>query len=554
MSETTRIDAKKEPAKRTDSSGCAGSAPLREFPQSPGSKITAIQRTAGNVAMQRMLKAGKIASRKNATGLPDRLKGSVERLSGMDLSEVRVHYHSEKPAGIGALAYTRGMDIHVAPGQEVHLPHEAWHVVQQAQGRVRPTFQLKDAAVNADVGLEAEADTMGKRALQVSRDPAGEPDTGIYPSQSLQGSYLPAIVQRQGSIIQAVWIKADAMGVLKWNAAISGVRWYTDGVFYWFEIENEEGAIYSDFAGIGHKNTRVGWYELGAVEASPEELHYWAMRSLLPPARAPKHLVKPHTEEKEPPVVEKEEDEKKVEEKPPVDEKKPEKSKKELEKELARVRFLKTRGYDPRKTKPPSKKTAPKNELEYITHRGPTMSRLSHGKEFLGFLSTPFSHWLDDELDEPKQMNCWEAVFYAAVHAGIRTKEYVKTMIQRDTGKDQPQEVDPFGAMTSLSGSNWTPIFMKYVNEFHDIPSENLSLFFQSILLIPRGYVIIFGRDGQHVVLSEGIMRKPSGSFGIEHMVLELDSGTSGVKSSSIEEIFERNPAYRKSIAWGPLP
>lgn len=101
----------------------------------------------------------------NQTGMPDNLKAGVENLSGMDMSDVRVHYNSDKPSEVGALAYTQGTDIHVAPGQEQHLAHEAWHVVQQAEGRVQPTTQLKDVAVNDDVGLESEADVMGSKAL-----------------------------------------------------------------------------------------------------------------------------------------------------------------------------------------------------------------------------------------------------------------------------------------------------------------------------------------------------------------------------------------------------
>ena len=40
------------------------------------------------------------------------------------------------------MAYAQGTDIHIGPGQGTHLPHEAWHVVQQKQGRVLPTVQL----------------------------------------------------------------------------------------------------------------------------------------------------------------------------------------------------------------------------------------------------------------------------------------------------------------------------------------------------------------------------------------------------------------------------
>ena len=100
----------------------------------------------------------------NNTGLPDQLKTGIENLSGISMDHVKVHYNSDKPAQLHAHAYAQGSEIHVAPGQEQHLPHEAWHVVQQAQGRVRPTVQMKGGVdVNDDEGLEREADVMGGR-------------------------------------------------------------------------------------------------------------------------------------------------------------------------------------------------------------------------------------------------------------------------------------------------------------------------------------------------------------------------------------------------------
>lgn len=108
--------------------------------------------------------------RENNTGMPDQLKSGIESISGIDISNVRVHFNSDKPAEVGALAYTQGTDIHVAAGQERHLAHEAWHVVQQAQGRVQPTMQLRDVAVNDDPGLEYEADVMGERAMSIQPD------------------------------------------------------------------------------------------------------------------------------------------------------------------------------------------------------------------------------------------------------------------------------------------------------------------------------------------------------------------------------------------------
>lgn len=101
-------------------------------------------------------------------GMPEDLKSGMENLSGISLADVKVHYNSSKPAQLNALAYAQGSDIHIAPGQERHLPHEAWHTVQQKQGRVKPTVQLqKGVPVNDDKSLEQEADVMGSKALQM---------------------------------------------------------------------------------------------------------------------------------------------------------------------------------------------------------------------------------------------------------------------------------------------------------------------------------------------------------------------------------------------------
>ena len=99
------------------------------------------------------------------TGLPRPLKSGVENLSGHSMDDVRVHYNSSNPAQMKAHAYAQGTEIHVAPGQEQHLPHEAWHVAQQKQGRVNATTQFKGVNINDDKGLEAEADTLGALAV-----------------------------------------------------------------------------------------------------------------------------------------------------------------------------------------------------------------------------------------------------------------------------------------------------------------------------------------------------------------------------------------------------
>ncbi|MEQ3656664.1 MAG: C2 family cysteine protease [Dokdonia sp.] len=107
-----------------------------------------------------------IQRRENNTGLPDSLKSGIEGLSGYAMDDVQVHYNSDKPAQLQALAFAQGTDIHLASGQEKHLPHEAWHIVQQKQGRVKPTIQMKaNLNINDDTSLEREADIMGLKAL-----------------------------------------------------------------------------------------------------------------------------------------------------------------------------------------------------------------------------------------------------------------------------------------------------------------------------------------------------------------------------------------------------
>jgi hypothetical protein len=161
-----------------------------------------------------------------------------------------VHYNSSQPAQLNALAYAQGSDIHLAPGQERHLPHEAWHVVQQAQGRVQPTMQIKEGApVNDDPGLEHEADVMGAKAVAITQqvtDPAAMeniPASDLSPVQqvaqrmSLNGVLVdeatPYPNNNQAAVLMHMageWDVANALAVTgghllaamvaKWGAAV----------------------------------------------------------------------------------------------------------------------------------------------------------------------------------------------------------------------------------------------------------------------------------------------------------------------------------------------
>jgi hypothetical protein len=144
-------------------------------------KTAQLQVMADNHSAQ---KQQPIQKKENNTGLPDNLKTGMENLSGMSLDDVKVHRNSDKPAQLQAHAYAQGTDIHLASGQEKHLPHEAWHVVQQKQGRVKPTIQMKGKVnVNENAGLEKEADVMGAKALV----PTAQLEGGPGVEEKLQG-------------------------------------------------------------------------------------------------------------------------------------------------------------------------------------------------------------------------------------------------------------------------------------------------------------------------------------------------------------------------------
>lgn len=124
----------------------------------------------------------------NRTGLPDQLKAGIESLSGLSLDNVKVHYNSARPAQLMAHAYAQGSQIHLAPGQQSHLPHEAWHLVQQAQGRVAPTTEADGTPVNDDAALEREADVMGRKAAGFRQVSTKDVPSALKPIPSTVGN------------------------------------------------------------------------------------------------------------------------------------------------------------------------------------------------------------------------------------------------------------------------------------------------------------------------------------------------------------------------------
>jgi hypothetical protein len=105
--------------------------------------------------------------------LPPAVRADMEASLGADLAAVRVHEGSYVPR-LGALAFTRGADVHFAPGHyepssprgRELLGHELAHVVQQAERRVRVTNIASGLPLNDDPRLEQEADDVGARVAR----------------------------------------------------------------------------------------------------------------------------------------------------------------------------------------------------------------------------------------------------------------------------------------------------------------------------------------------------------------------------------------------------
>lgn len=114
--------------------------------------------------------------RGNTTGLPDQVKAKMERLTGMDLSAIKVKANSTFATKNKAKALIKGSEIHFAPGQynpgsqqgQQLIGHELAHVKQQAQGKVQALTQNKEGQFNQDASLEAEADQLAQQMMGMS--------------------------------------------------------------------------------------------------------------------------------------------------------------------------------------------------------------------------------------------------------------------------------------------------------------------------------------------------------------------------------------------------
>jgi hypothetical protein len=213
-------------------------------------------------------------SKPNNTGLPNQLKSGVENLSGFSLDDVKVHYNSDKPAQLQAHAYAQGSDIHVASGQEKHLPHEAWHVVQQKQGRVQPTRQLKAFNINDDKGLEKEADVMGAKALQLKQEGNAVPEVKqiISNDSPIQRFSEKNVLQQKIDELELV-PKTMLAGILDTNSPNAAIQKIYRNMFAY-------GAVHWKYQ-AGHPSGNAGPLISGAGDVGMCETYRNAFKTIL---------------------------------------------------------------------------------------------------------------------------------------------------------------------------------------------------------------------------------------------------------------------------------
>ena len=146
------------------------------------------------------------------------VQAKMERSFGTSFADVRVH-EGPQAAAMGAAAYTQGTDVHFAPGQyapdraegQELLGHELAHVVQQRQGRVSPDARSgKDAPINSDPALEAEADAAGARAARGEAAHVGSAGAPV------------AAVQRRALAVPVTAVGASSGALARDMAAVVG--------------------------------------------------------------------------------------------------------------------------------------------------------------------------------------------------------------------------------------------------------------------------------------------------------------------------------------------
>lgn len=140
----------------------------------------------------------------NRTGIPTALRKHYEEISGLSFGDVRIHYNSQRPERLGALAYTQGNHVYIAPGQERHLRHELGHVVQQKRGLVRPNEWVDGFPVNTEYRLEQQAE---RGSFPISGGKAGSRGATLVNAAESPSPVREPVSEDTRNTIQGMFLK-----------------------------------------------------------------------------------------------------------------------------------------------------------------------------------------------------------------------------------------------------------------------------------------------------------------------------------------------------------
>lgn len=194
----------------------------------------------------------KKVKRENRTNIPDGIKERIERTSGVSLDDVRVHYDSDRPGLVGALAFTQGNQVYMGAAQEKYLPHELGHVVQQKMGMVRPTRYENGYAINDDSRLERQADAIGMGHVSFGENTGKTKEAG----EAIQMASATLTGKVQGEEISVTGESAGGAG--ERAAAYSFTCAPIDGKFQAFSPYSyvDVNNLYDAIRGIGGKKAK----------------------------------------------------------------------------------------------------------------------------------------------------------------------------------------------------------------------------------------------------------------------------------------------------------
>jgi hypothetical protein len=228
--QVSKVKSRPSTDARSDRESQASWSGLESVPSRPvgGGQVLALQRTAGNAAVSRLLadeeeqQAQSPSSVHDVVGkgggepLPKALRSTMESRFGQDFSSVRLHTDPTAAASarsVEAKAYTVGDDIVLgehspSPQSEAGqhtIAHELTHVVQQRSGPVDGTdvgdgIQVSDPSDRFEVQAESVADQVTSSGSVQESTPVSAAGAGagsLQRQEETEGAEVMP-VQRQG--------------------------------------------------------------------------------------------------------------------------------------------------------------------------------------------------------------------------------------------------------------------------------------------------------------------------------------------------------------------